>query len=532
MLRKKLQVAGSRERDALSANTHTKKLFPRASRKRPARSIGRMSSGSTTAHPGSGASKEVEEDENREKPAENQEKDDDDDGNEEAIPSDAREENDEDNGEEKDNPNDDDDDVSDVSLEEQVMYYRDHYDEDRLPEYACRYCGIHDPASVAKCVDSGKWFCNASTGIGSHSSHLVHHLVKSRSHQVQLHPNSPLGDTVLECYNCGTKNVFVLGFVPASTSSVVVLLCRVCVETVPALKDMDWNLSNWHPLIQDRKFLPWLLAEPSDKLQLRAREITVQQMTALEDLWKNGKPDARYRDLAANAGASALEDDGLLEVQPVLKTYEDGYHYQNVLAPLVKIEADYDRQLKETLSEESITVRWETSLSNKPVAIFSFRHHNIMEQSRIVVGDELRLKLGIGKAFVHSDWQAVGYVKNISDSEVQLELSSTTKVPDTTEDYVVEYIWKSTSYDRMQHALKTFAIDDTSVTGYIYHKLLGHAVADQFITLPNNDNNKGGRGSGGGGELVPPPGLPPLNPSQAAAVQAVLERPLSLIQVR
>lgn len=87
----------------------------------------------------------------------------------------------------------------------------------------------------------------------------MNHLVRSRSHHVQLHPESPLGDTVLECYNCGTKNCFTLGFVPASSSSVVVLLCRVCVETVPALKDMDWELSQWCSLIPDRKFLPWLV---------------------------------------------------------------------------------------------------------------------------------------------------------------------------------------------------------------------------------------------------------------------------------
>jgi hypothetical protein len=136
--------------------------------------------------------------------------------------------------------------------------YIDHYDESTLPPYACRYCGIHDPASVAKCCESNKWFCNA-TCTGGGGSHLVHHLVRSRSNQVQLHPESPLGDTVLECYNCASKNSFVLGFVPATSSSVVVLLCRVCVETVPALKDMDWELSQWHPLVQDRKFLPWLV---------------------------------------------------------------------------------------------------------------------------------------------------------------------------------------------------------------------------------------------------------------------------------
>jgi hypothetical protein len=29
-----------------------------------------------------------------------------------------------------------------------------------LPEYACSYCGICDPACVVKCVETEKWFCN------------------------------------------------------------------------------------------------------------------------------------------------------------------------------------------------------------------------------------------------------------------------------------------------------------------------------------------------------------------------------------
>jgi regulator of nonsense transcripts 1 len=37
-------------------------------------------------------------------------------------------------------------------------------------------------------------------------------------------------------------------------------------------------------------------------------------------------------------------------------------------------------------------------------------------------------------------------------------------------------VWKAVSFDRMQNALKTFAVDDTSVSGYLYHMLLGHEV--------------------------------------------------------
>lgn len=34
--------------------------------------------------------------------------------------------------------------------------------------------------------------------------------------------------------------------------------------------------------------------------------------------------------------------------------------------------------------------------------------------------------------------------------------------------------------------MKTFAVDETSVSGYIYHKLLGHEVEEQNVkcTLP------------------------------------------------
>ena len=176
---------------------------------------------------------------------------DDDEDSSDEDDSDDEEEDDEDGGDRQS-------DASSQLSDDEGYDYLDPYDEASLPPYSCRYCGIHDPASVAKCVESGKWLCNAPCSFGG-GSHLVNHLVRSRSNQVQLHPESPLGDTVLECYNCASKNAFVLGFVPASSSSVVVLLCRVCVETVPALKDMDWELSQWHPLVQDRKFLPWLV---------------------------------------------------------------------------------------------------------------------------------------------------------------------------------------------------------------------------------------------------------------------------------
>lgn len=102
-----------------------------------------------------------------------------------------------------------------------------------------------------------KWFCNARGQ--SSASHIVSHLVRARHKEVGLHKDGPLGETLLECYNCGTRNVFMLGFIPARGESVVVLLCREPCLNSHGLKEMNWDLNTWQPLIDDRCFLPWLV---------------------------------------------------------------------------------------------------------------------------------------------------------------------------------------------------------------------------------------------------------------------------------
>merc|ERR1719335_1967824 len=100
---------------------------------------------------------------------------------------------------------------------------------------------------------------------------------------------------LLECYNCGQRNVFLLGFIAAKSDSVVVLLCRVCLSN-NALKDSNWDLGQWQPLIEDRQFLPWLLKIPDAREQMRARPISAAQVNKLEELWKSN-PDATLEDL-------------------------------------------------------------------------------------------------------------------------------------------------------------------------------------------------------------------------------------------
>ncbi|XP_031126983.1 regulator of nonsense transcripts 1 homolog [Ipomoea triloba] len=373
-------------------------------------------------------------------------------------------------------------------------------------EHACRYCGVTNPACVVRCnvPSCRKWFCNSRGNTSG--SHIVNHLVRAKHKEVCLHKDSPLGETILECYNCGCRNVFLLGFISAKTESVVVLLCREPCLNVNALKDMNWDLSQWCPLIDDRCFLQWLVKVPSEQEQLRARQISAQQINKVEELWKTN-PDATLEDLEK----PGVDD----EPQSVLLKYEDAYQYQNIFAPLIKLEADYDKMMKESQSKDNVTVRWDIGLNKKRIAYFVFPKED--NELRLVPGDELRLRYSGDAA--HPAWQSVGHVIKLTAlEEVALELRASQGAPaDVCHGFSVDFVWKSTSFDRMQGAMKTFAVDETSVSGYIYHHLLGHEVEMQMVrnALPRRFGA---------------PGLPELNASQVFAVKSVLQKPISLIQ--
>ncbi|CAF1555143.1 unnamed protein product [Adineta steineri] len=271
---------------------------------------------------------------------------------------------------------------------------------------------------------------------------------------------------------------------------------------------MNWDPTQWQPLIQDRCFLTWLVKIPSEQEQLRARQITAQMINRLEELWKEN-PDATIAD---------LEKPGIdEEPQQCSLRYEDAYQYQNIFGPLVKMEADDDRKIKESQTQENISVRWDMGLNKKRLAYFCLPKAN--EEMRLMPGDELRLRY-VGDQ-MKSAWAGVGHVVKVPNNygeEVGIELKISSGAPvEFSANFVVEFVWKSTSFDRMQASLKTFAVDENSVSAYLYHRLLGHEVEDLVmkVTLPKRFSA---------------PGLPELNHSQVYAVKTVLQRPLSLIQ--
>ncbi|KAI1731651.1 RNA helicase (UPF2 interacting domain) domain-containing protein [Ditylenchus destructor] len=395
-------------------------------------------------------------------------------------------------------------------LDSEMNFHDDEYDPygDNLPDYACRYCGLHDPSCVALCLVCNKWFCNGKGNTAG--SHIINHLVRAQHKEVSLHRDGPLGETALECYHCASKNVFMLGYIPAKADSVVVILCRQPCATQTAIKNVNWHADDWKPLIHDRQLLSWLVKVPSEHEQLRTRQVTASQINRLEELWKE-IPDATLEDL----DRPGIDN----EPEPVCLRYDDASHYKRIFNPLVALEADYDKKAKEALSCPVGQVRWDIGLNKKVNATFQlpeFRDGNW----KLMIGDDLRLKHH--QTIDGSEWSCEGRIVKVPDNhsdEFCLEMfASSNKIPtDKRTNFICEFVWNSTSFDRMFQALTRLESRERCVSQYLYHKLMGHEIDDIVfkMALPKKFSA---------------PGLPELNHSQIAAVKAVLQRPLSLIQ--
>ena len=382
-------------------------------------------------------------------------------------------------------PLDDDDDASeerdDVDDEDEDNREEEEEEEDKTthgeqPAHACSYCGISNPACVVRCKKTNKWFCNSKTG-ALPASCAVFHLVKSRSNAIALHPDSPLGELEPACYVTDSTNVFNLGFIVKKDEDppTVALLSRdVVLQPTAALKALDLDLTKWEPVVtEDKTILSWLVNEPDERETMRARQVTQAQATALEDLWKSD-PTATIDDVEKR--------DKDAEPQPVALRYADAYQYQNVFGPLIAIEADYDKSQKESQHMGNVSVRWDVGLNARRVMYFGFSSDE--EHLKILLGDELVaiLKSVDGREIWRGDGTVIRY--NVKEEEIGLELDARSCVDapvHVTSGYEIECVWKSVSYDRCQAALKAFAVDDTSVSGYIYHKLLGHDVNESVM---------------------------------------------------
>lgn len=91
-------------------------------------------------------------------------------------------------------------------------------------------------------------------------------------------------------------------------------------------------------------------------------------------------------------------------------------------------------------------------LNKKRIAWFQ---PNSGQELRLVPGDELCLRYTGDSQ--RKPWECIAHVIRIQNEEVACELRSNSGVPaDITRGFSVDFVWKSTSFDRMQ--VRRFAL--------------------------------------------------------------------------
>ena len=364
-----------------------------------------------------------------------------------------------------------------------------------MVENCCSYCKKEQDA-LLQCKSCDKLFCNDTT---KNISHFVYHSIKAKHAECELPSSHPLGPLDIDCYTCKTKNIFILGCIPAQSNETMILVCRDCTGSNKLTS--EWNTSMWTSLIVDKKLQDWIMESSPSFLNVQ---------------------DLQTIHLELFPSRSLIQEESEIELPPVLPKYENGSEYKEILTPLIQAEADYDKILKEMNTQDNISINWKSSyLAEFQLSKFDQLKLNLGDDLKITYHGELS-KLWEGYFTVielphNTNASIVAEFKKMPLKDRNVACLHGDPIVRLTESYKIEFVWKSTSFDRMHTALKQFTTNRNAVSSPIYNIILGKCLYPKSsdLTIPRK---------------LQVEGLPKLNPIQMDVASSVLKSNFSLVQ--
>ncbi|ADM12486.1 putative DNA helicase [Encephalitozoon intestinalis ATCC 50506] len=357
----------------------------------------------------------------------------------------------------------------------------------------CQYCEVEE--LLIECVGCGKHFCNSRSA--SSISHIVFHLVKAKHKSIRIG-----GD--IKCRKCGEDNLFKL------LENNGKIFCNGC--------------SSGRMVVEERCLT--IIKSP----EVQGKRLTKQQMAEMEE-----------KSMAS---------------LPYVKSRFEAKEYVEVFSSLIEAECKKEREIKESMRQENVFVRWEK------LKYCYFYFQNGDSELKINIGDEIRLTHKSG--FVLH-----GFVSGETFSEeLKVEIETPGDYPRS--GYTVEYLWRGICYERMEWALRKLYNTYKKETDKIKRNKNKNderkpcdkgidVCRDLSVQRPTNRGDIGAMGDegkmqkgrkslnegpsifeyilkgykegiGNSGHIFPVPDLPRLNASQEIAVRAALGRKVTLIQ--
>lgn len=128
-------------------------------------------------------------------------------------------------------------------------------------EPKCSYCGCKNPECLARCVQTGYYFCNSKQK--TIQSHIIYHLRSIQGTQISLPPENPFSQTDLRCYICGSTNIFRLGLI-FSEENQIYIVCRSPCQFDEALADKKICNNSFMPIVSNNEIIPAFVKIPKD----------------------------------------------------------------------------------------------------------------------------------------------------------------------------------------------------------------------------------------------------------------------------
>ena len=359
----------------------------------------------------------------------------------------------------------------------------------------CCYCK-KEQEDLLKCKLCSQLFCNDTT---KNVSHYVYHCIKAKHAECELPSSHSLGPLEIDCYTCKNKNIFLLGCIPAQTNETIIIVCRDCNSSNNL--SSEWNTSMWTSLIVDKTMQDWMIDTDRSTLSMQ---------------------DLAAKHLELYPARTLIQEEDQAELPPVLPCYQNGVEYRDILTPLIQAEADYDKALKEMATQDNISINWKTNyLAEFQLSKFDQLKLNLGDDVKITYNGELSKKWEGLFTVIELPHNTNNFVlaefKKMNTRDKNPNCLHSSPLTHLTECYTVEFVWKSTSFDRMHQALKQFTTNRLAIHSHLYNIILGKFLLPKpsNLALPKQ---------------LQVQGLPKLNPIQIQVANTVLSNNFSLVQ--
>ncbi|OQV18741.1 ATP-dependent helicase NAM7 [Hypsibius exemplaris] len=375
------------------------------------------------------------------------------------------------------------------------------------PDSCCSYCGQDESATMVKCMDCNKWFCNGTSETKTRNgtqkeSHIIIHLRASKHHRSIAVYDTSDQLTAIRCTgpDCDETNCFDMGTVVDPDKSLLACcLCRPC-----AIQMKKFGSSDWLILVDCHNPALKCIREELVAVPGRCRRISAKDIADKERKW------------LLQANGIQVPGETFEPSQEVLETFNNTDDYIEHFHDLVSLERDLTEMETRTIPIlENITITARDT--DRTPKWFEFKTCSQTHKNVLTIGQRVLVRT---KQNCHPDGQeaTIKFNKELKRGAalIRVQIPSKTRRIDVDDSPLsVEVAFQDTVHYRQLTALERF----DRISPLTQNVVLGLKPEEQENTKDDSDKKP----------LVNVPDRK-LNPSQELAVRTALKNPFSLIQ--